>query len=206
VLYLIAGNALLDGYLREAVLSFTGAMERYFEFAVRVLARSNGIPQASLDTAWNLVSKQSERQFGAFVLAWLFEAQEHFSEAPLAAIQRHAEFRNGVVHKGKIPRSEECLAYGQHVANVIAPIERFLQSNHAASHKDECFALARLVGSSSDEPLTILSEFSVLDSILTRGTTLQEALARLAAQRAFLGEPAPAIERIIQRSIQVIGV
>src|SRR5260221_8372657 len=81
VLYLIAANAILDGYTREAILSFAASMERYFEFAIKVLARSKGIPPATLETAWSLIAKQSERQLGAIVMAWLFEKPQHFTEA-----------------------------------------------------------------------------------------------------------------------------
>lgn len=100
VLYLIASNAILDGHLRDAVLSFHGAMERYFEFALRVIARSRNIPLASFEFAWKLVASQSERQFGAFVLTWLFENGDSFADVPLLAIQKQSQFRNAVVHKG----------------------------------------------------------------------------------------------------------
>jgi hypothetical protein len=206
MLYLIAGNAILDGYLREAVLSFNGAMERYFEFAIRVLARANKIPKESLHAAWQLISKQSERQIGAFILIWLFEAKEDFLTAPLKDISNQAKLRNDVIHNGKIPTMKECIAYGQHVADVIFPIESTLRNNHAEEHKSECFDLANRENSSANEPLIIKSASSILDSMLNQKATLEDALASLRRQRESLDEPTQPDERTIKRALTSIQI
>ena len=41
VLYAIGANAFLDGYFRDAIASFAGALERYYEFALRIISRQN---------------------------------------------------------------------------------------------------------------------------------------------------------------------
>ena len=37
VLFAIASNALLDGYLRESIASFAASLERFYEFVIRVI-------------------------------------------------------------------------------------------------------------------------------------------------------------------------
>lgn len=201
VLYLIGANALLDGYLRDAVLSFQGAMERFFEFALRVFVRKNEIPEKDFKAAWGLMPKQSERQFGAFVLAWLFESKARFSDAPLAKIEKRAETRNGVVHKGTIPTLGKCIEYGQHVADVIGPIERVLQTDYAKWHKEECLAPAFSFGAKSSEPITVLSEFSVLATMLKEGAKLEAVLPRLVRHRSLHGVRSLPSDLLIQRHV-----
>ncbi|MFN5263084.1 MAG: hypothetical protein ACK5EH_11890, partial [Pseudanabaena sp.] len=43
VLFAIASNALLDGYLRESIASFAASLERFYEFVIRVICRSKSI-------------------------------------------------------------------------------------------------------------------------------------------------------------------
>jgi hypothetical protein len=43
ILFEVGSYALLDGYYREAVSSFAAALERFYEFFVEVIARSNGV-------------------------------------------------------------------------------------------------------------------------------------------------------------------
>jgi hypothetical protein len=73
LLFEIALNAIADGYNREAVSSFTASMERFFEFAIRVIAKKHGVPDASFADAWTAVSKQSERQLGAYIFMYLVD-------------------------------------------------------------------------------------------------------------------------------------
>jgi hypothetical protein len=68
VLFANASNALLDGYLRDAIASFAASLERYYEFTIRVICRSKSIFQQDVIDCWKLVSKQSERQLGAFTM------------------------------------------------------------------------------------------------------------------------------------------
>src|SRR5580704_6209511 len=61
MLFEIALNAITDGYNREAVSSFAASMERFFEFAIRVIANKHSVPSNVLADAWKIVAKQSER-------------------------------------------------------------------------------------------------------------------------------------------------
>lgn len=115
MLFEIALNAIRDGYFREAISSFAASVERYYEFAIRVFARSNSVPADVMKDAWKQVSNQSERQFGAYVL--LYACQFH--QLPSLLSTKMVELRNDVTHKGKLPTREQAIKFGEAVYDVI---------------------------------------------------------------------------------------
>lgn len=117
ILFDIGANAILDGYYREAVSSFTSSLERFYEFSLKVLCKKRGIKADLFSAAWKQVSNQSERQLGAFLFLWASE----FGEVPQLLSSNGAGFRNSVIHKGKIPTKEEALEYGSTVLAIIRP-------------------------------------------------------------------------------------
>lgn len=123
ILFEIGAHAIIDGYYREAVSSFTSSLERFHEFAIRCLLAKLGVPEPNADTAWNRVSSQTERQFGAFVFLWL----SNFHEAPALLSPTEVKFRNDVVHKGKIPTKDAALRFGNRVFDILRPQVRALQ-------------------------------------------------------------------------------
>jgi hypothetical protein len=120
-------NALNDGYYREAVSSFAVALERFYEYAIRVILTSliEKVGSDVFDNTWKLISKQSERQIGAFYLLYL----NVFHQLPVAFdvnfLKQHklklssnndpVNFRNRVVHQGFIPTYEQSLVFGEAV-------------------------------------------------------------------------------------------
>ncbi len=114
MLFEIAVNAISDGYYREAVMSFAASMERYFEFAIRVIASAT-VPLTAIDNAWKIVSKQSERQLGAYVFVYVLEYKEH----PVILSNTMTEIRNNVAHKGSIPERGKAIAFGNAVYEII---------------------------------------------------------------------------------------
>ncbi len=123
ILFEIGAHAILDGYYREAVSSFTSSMERFHEFAIRCVLVKLGAAEDEVDTAWRQVSNQTERQLGAFVFSWL----SNFHETPGLLSAEEAGFRNAVVHEGKIPTFDEALWFGNRVFDVLRPQIRALQ-------------------------------------------------------------------------------
>ena len=71
------------------------------------------------------MSSQSERQLGAFIFIYL----KCFSESPSLLRQSQIQFRNVVIHKGKIPSREEAIKYGQEVLDTIRPILRRVKAD-----------------------------------------------------------------------------
>lgn len=129
-LFDLGTRALLAGYAREAVVNFAAALERCFEFYLRcaLLERSaadgHTLEDAAhaLDATWKLLVSQSERQLGAFAAVYLGRqgrAPEFLTPAGLGA-----DFRNRVIHRGDLPRTEEVQAYA---ARLFALINRLLE-------------------------------------------------------------------------------
>lgn len=71
MLFEIALNAVEDGYYREAVSSFAASVERFYEFAIRVLARNRKVTPSAVEVAWKHVAAQSERQLGAYIFLYV---------------------------------------------------------------------------------------------------------------------------------------
>lgn len=128
ILFDIGVNAILDGYYREAVASFASSLERFYEFFIKVKLTHDQINSDAIDKAWKDVSRQSERQLGAFILLYT----QTFGEAPSLLNQNKVNFRNEVIHKGKIPTRSEATEFGQSVLDTINPI-----ANKMATHLHE---------------------------------------------------------------------
>jgi hypothetical protein len=126
VLFEIGAHAIHDNYFREAISSFASALERFLEFYIRVICRKNGIDPAVLDNAWKPVSKQSERQLGAYFFLYL---TNEGSTAPYL-LQNMIELRNAVVHKGKIASQEDAISFGNAVLSVINPVLQMLRDTY----------------------------------------------------------------------------
>jgi hypothetical protein len=73
LLFDIGAYALIDGYYREAVSSFTSSLERFYEFFVASVLFENGIGEDVLTSTWKQVVNQSERQLGAFMFLYVRE-------------------------------------------------------------------------------------------------------------------------------------
>ena len=117
LLFDVGACALLDGYYREAVSSFTSSLERFREFFVRAAFLQNGMPQKEIEAIWSPLAKQSERQLGAYVAVY---ARECGNAPPLLA-NKYVSFRNDVIHRGTIPNRAEAVAYGEAVLAEVRP-------------------------------------------------------------------------------------
>jgi hypothetical protein len=122
ILFQIAGNAIVDGYYREAVVTFTSSLERLQEFAVQCLLSNAEVPNDTAEAAQKIVARQSERQLGAFIFLWL----NRFFALPPLLLSADYGFRNEVVHNGKIPTREETLNYGNKILRIIQSSMRVL--------------------------------------------------------------------------------
>ena len=114
ILFDLGLNGLADGYHREAILSFTGSLERFYEFFLKITARDKYSKEA-YDIAWKSIKNQSERQLGAYIFAYLHQT----GEPPQMLSDNDFHFRNKVVHKGYIPDIKETLQYGEAVRKIV---------------------------------------------------------------------------------------
>jgi hypothetical protein len=130
-------HALLDHYTNEAVSTFSAALERAYEFFLRVTYRKLGLSSTLFESSWKHLKAQSERQYGAFVCLYPAIAGEPF---PLP--ERIPQLRNKVIHRGYMARFDEVLQYAtdifllirriMHVLNDRCPGEMWAEINEAA--------------------------------------------------------------------------
>lgn len=139
VLFEIGMQALVDGYYREAVMTFSTALERFYEFYVRLIWEARGIEPAIRKELWNHVAKQSERQIGLFAATFLLETG---CMPPLLPQTPMISLRNDLVHKGKIADQANAIAFGQAVADLVHPALHQAVDRHkdaaAAVHRQHC--------------------------------------------------------------------
>jgi hypothetical protein len=117
MLFDIGAHAILDGYYREAVSSFTSSLERFYEFALRTLLEKSSGSDKLFQEVWKNISAQSERQLGAYTILWA----SNFNQSPRILSSSDVKFRNAVIHKGMIPTKEEAINYGDSVLKVLVP-------------------------------------------------------------------------------------
>ncbi len=110
-------RAIKHGYLREGVSSIASSLERMYEFAIKVLSLELGVTFEEIEAIWKNVSRQSERQIGAFTFLYGIK----FKHVPLL-INKQVEFRNEVIHKGYFPSFEETIEFGQSVLDLMSSI------------------------------------------------------------------------------------
>jgi hypothetical protein len=126
VLFEIGAYAIVDGYYREAVSSFTSSVERFYEFFIRALLLEKGLDEKVINESWKQIANQSERQYGAFIFLYTTE----FGKSPRLPNEKNTKFRNDVIHKGKIPTLEEAVDYGQALLDVVRPILRDVKEKY----------------------------------------------------------------------------
>lgn len=114
-LFEIAVSALNDEYFRESISSFTASYERFMELFIRCVMNANQIESHVLESNWKTVSRQSERQLGAFI--FLYGLQ--FNSVPVLLNNKLVELRNKVIHQGYFPDRDECLSFGTAVMDFM---------------------------------------------------------------------------------------
>lgn len=113
-----AVQAILDGYFRDAVSSFSASLERFYQHYVEVVLLAKLGSGAAIEATWKHVARQSERQLGMFYALF---AHENGASPPVLA-ERFLKLRNDVVHSGHIPVEAEAIAYGQAVVDLVQPL------------------------------------------------------------------------------------
>jgi hypothetical protein len=108
------GLALLQNFTLEAVGAFSAARERFYEFALKVLARDAGLDTDGVTNLFKGMSKQTERQIGALMALHSIKFHRRFApDTTLSAT------RNDVLHKGIIPTPAEAREYANGVYDEI---------------------------------------------------------------------------------------
>jgi hypothetical protein len=117
-------NALTAGFTLEAAASFSSALERFYEFCVKVISVHKNMSQEVYEQMFKEMANQSERQLGAFLA--LHAVQFGTAYVPNKKI---VEFRNSVIHKGRIPNPDEARAFCDKVYDEIFVLSAKLKQN-----------------------------------------------------------------------------
>lgn len=132
VLMQSAAKAYVDGYTNEVVAVMSAALERTYEFYIRVSCRAKGISSKALESAWKSVSSQSERQFGAFQFLYLIDHGQSFN-----LDKDITKIRNSIIHKGRIAREIEALSFAENVFKHVRTIENSIKSKFSQYADEE---------------------------------------------------------------------
>ena len=120
----MAIKAIVDGYYRDAIASFMGALERLYEFFIEATFRKHGIDKAAFSAANKALTNLSERQLGAFVAVFLLES----GKSPMLLPQKMTKLRNDVIHKGKFPDRAETVQFCQNALDCAMEVLYLLKS------------------------------------------------------------------------------
>lgn len=187
ILYEIGANAILDGYYREAISSFSASLERFYEFYVKIIWLSRNIAEETIEENWNKITQQSERQLGAFICLYLIET----GRPPITLSNKWRKFRNDVIHKGLIPKKEEAIEYGQEVLDLILPVLNDLKNNNEEEVQKIVFQHLRRIhskGPVGTKKSTLSYTTIVSISAGKSGAKkLEDELRRLAFERELFG-------------------
>lgn len=184
VLFDLALNAIIDGYNREAVSSFTACLERFYEFYIHVLCIKHNIDRNKFNEAWKTCAAQSERQLGAFVFLYLIENKEQ----PQILSRQYATFRNDVIHKGRIPSRQEAIDFGKYVLSIIEPVLSKLKKEES-EHVHNVVLMhiietkKKIKGDSQISFMSIPTTISIDRGVTEPQPTLVEALTQLELKR-----------------------
>lgn len=176
----LAAHAIVDGYYREAVASFTSAIERFYEFYLSVVCFKREVDPQQFLKAWAGVSVQSERQLGAYIYLHLIET----NSAPALMPRKHVEFRNKVIHQGRIPTREEAIGYGQAVIDLLAPTLEDLITKYTDPLNAVIFRnLEMLSGQITDSPKYVSSlkvdRWTIDTALGSAQSKLEDSLRRI---------------------------
>ncbi len=115
-----AVQAIVDGFYRDAVTSFSASLERFHEFYLESVTLTRGVSSQNFANTWALVRNQSERQLGMFIAAYVCENNSVPALLPnQARTAGSVEFRNRVTHQGQIPTRQQAIEFGQAVIDLV---------------------------------------------------------------------------------------
>lgn len=167
ILFDLASMALNDGYTKEAVSTYSSALERFIEYYILIVSLSNKVTSENFTKTWKQMANQSERQLGAYFILRLQEGK------PTNWDEKKASFRNKVIHKGYIPTSEEAIEYGQYVLSFIRDALKELHDSR--KHYINQATLIRLTANGDKLPKNVrVSNGSIPTIITLRGIDSEE--------------------------------
>ena len=180
-------NALLAGFTLEACASFSTALERCYEFGMKVLMLQLKVSEPVYERMFKEMARQSERQIGAFMALYTVEFGEPFK--PHSDV---VPFRNAVIHKGQIPTQDEAEKFcGEVYAIVLQLTGRLLSRLPDAIQKAVTLDLAKRHTALPEGVFPATSGGSAFFSLAKKdnAVTFQEAMSSLRIAKAMASAP-----------------
>ncbi|PIR37878.1 MAG: hypothetical protein COV35_08085 [Alphaproteobacteria bacterium CG11_big_fil_rev_8_21_14_0_20_39_49] len=139
LLFEIATNALIDGYADASCSRFAASLERFYEFYTKAILLYSGLSLDRIDEMWKPLKKLSERQYGAFSVAWemdVINRRDNNIKIELPIKNRigkmdFIQFRNEVIHNGYIPPLSETKEYAYIIYSFIEETLLYLKSQYS---------------------------------------------------------------------------
>ena len=182
ILFDMGGMAYLDGYSREAVTSFAAALERAYEFYIRVVFAKSEVAESDFNKVWKTLSRMSERQIGAFVILYLLQE----SGIPPILAPKWVEFRNTCIHKGDIPAKGKVFEYAEEVMRIIEEIVVLVKNSYPDKVQKIIFDRVKSFHIEGKSLTTIsIATMISLSSPDGMGKPLEERLSELAISRRY---------------------
>lgn len=200
ILFEIAALALIDGYPRETITSTAAALERFYEYYIRLVCMKKKVNIEQFNELWEKnVNNQSERQFGAFLFTYFFDnngkipplADKLKPEIPDISkkdTKTWTEFRNNIVHKGYIPSLNEATCYMEIIFKYLNELINDIKVNYSQemqsvtiSHLDN---LSKKNG--NNHVISTMSMSTILNLNENNHLTLKEALENLKQSKKML--------------------
>ena len=139
VLFDSGAMALVDGYYRDSVVTFSSALEKFYSFFLELILAHHKIKYSEYKNIWNMVESSSERLAGAFYFTYLLE----FKKEPVRISPEFISFRNEVVNEKYNPKYEEAFEYGEYLFKYMMSYLDFLSLNYSESLKE--FIVNRMI-------------------------------------------------------------
>ncbi|MHB8815875.1 MAG: hypothetical protein ACYDAE_21805 [Steroidobacteraceae bacterium] len=149
------------------------------------------VDQANLEAAWKHVASQSGRKLGAFVFLYLLE---HKTPPPMLR-PSDVEFRNAVIHKGKIPAREKAIEFGEQVVQIImavlAPLRAQADDLVQRAARERLRKLAELARAENPKvaSMTVVTLVCLARSLSEPQPTLREWITTLEKRPRFQDKP-----------------
>ncbi|MFM0205592.1 hypothetical protein PQR53_37915 [Paraburkholderia fungorum] len=115
IFFELAAYAIRDGHYRQSVSSCAESLEDFHEFFLRAMAYQNGIKKERFDAAWKLLGISPQNREEAYSLNY----RNFCARPPVLLRPDQNDWKDSVIEKGKMPRREECVAFGQTVLHVL---------------------------------------------------------------------------------------
>lgn len=190
-----AANAILEGYTIEAASTFSAAYERFFEFAIKVFCKKHKIEDTPLKNTFNQVSKQSERQIGAFLFLYLISFNKEYK-----LNEKITNFRNKVIHKGHIPTPKEVIDFGELIYQEIYSITQLLKNTFPDELQktvfDDLVARNKAVSNGIPRATSTGAMFFCLSTMSEQKPNLKEALTAYKEAREMIIGAMPYMEAL----------